>query len=577
MAKTKQEKKVDYIKLCITEAERYRQNEVGKDFPTYYDLYKGRHWKGQDITSIYNADYKPVTNYIFSLIRTSIALLTDSNPRLTALPTDRSDVVGADLIRKIIWMVWDKAKCKEKLTKVLLDSHIFGSGFWKIGWDGKDITIDVIPPEYLFVSPDATSVYDASYIFQKVSMSLSQIRRKYPKYKGELKADESLTGSDVLKRYASSSPSGNSGVNAFKDTTGAMTTVYPADDKNELIEGLGVAWVVEWMEYDHEKKDYLITVLVGDAIVDEFYGKEIFGESGVMPYVQEQNYMESNYFWGMSEVALLAPLQRDLDRLKDIVYNHIRKSTNTPWINDANSGVDVDKVTDDESIIITKNPGTEFRRDPPPPLPNDIFKAIADIKVEMDTIAGIHDVTQGRRPVGITAGVAISELQEAGQVPVRFKGRIMQEFLNQVGKIILLIVQKKYTKAKLLPIVRDMNPDIKDFDPSRIQGEADIYFDVESGLRQSRAAKFNEAVQLFTLKLLDNRAVLEATDYPEREEIMKRMGIADTIQKMMATGMVPGLENMTTSSASGEITRPDTAGMPMDSGVSAGMGMGAGV
>ena len=40
-----------------------------------------------------------------------------------------------------------------------------------------------------------------------------------------------------------------------------------------------------------------------------------------------------------------------------------------------------------------------------------------------DTISGIHDITQGRNPSGVTAAKAISALQEASQQIIRAKER----------------------------------------------------------------------------------------------------------------------------------------------------------
>src|SRR5690606_41812412 len=88
---------------------------------------------------------------------------------------------------------------------------------------------------------------------------------------------------------------------------------------------------------------------------------------------------------------------------------------NTPWIKDTNSGVKSEDLTNQEGLVITKNPGSEVRRDPPPPLPNSLFQLYLQVQRNMETISGVHDVTQGRRPTGIAAASAIAQLQEAGQ------------------------------------------------------------------------------------------------------------------------------------------------------------------
>ena len=40
-----------------------------------------------------------------------------------------------------------------------------------------------------------------------------------------------------------------------------------------------------------------------------------------------------------------------------------------------------------------------------------------------DTVSGVHDITQGRNPSGVTASRAIQQLQEASQQVIRAKER----------------------------------------------------------------------------------------------------------------------------------------------------------
>src|SRR5690606_4370639 len=124
----------------------------------------------------------------------------------------------------------------------------------------------------------------------------------------------------------------------------------------------------------------------------------------------------------MGEVEQLEPIQRVLNILESRFIDNARLMTNTVWVKSADAGISADKITNEEGAVYTiQNPRARFERLPPAPLPQHYFELYLQLQRNMETITGIHDVTQGRRPVGITAATAISLLQEAGQARIRDK------------------------------------------------------------------------------------------------------------------------------------------------------------
>ena len=80
-------------------------------------------------------------------------------------------------------------------------------------------------------------------------------------------------------------------------------------------------------------------------------------------------------------------------------------------------------------------------------------------------------------------------------------------------------------------------------------GEYDVYFDVESGFGQTRSAKVDKAMKLYSMQLTDRRGLLETIGDPDREDVMRRMAISE--------GAIQLREGM----KSGAINPNDLAGM----------------
>ena len=73
----------------------------------------------------------------------------------------------------------------------------------------------------------------------------------------------------------------------------------------------------------------------------------------------------------------------------------------------------------------------------PHTIPEYIFQFYGEMQKMIDQISGLHDVTQGRKPIGITAAKAISTLQEAAQTRIRLKERNLQVSLTQLGYLVV--------------------------------------------------------------------------------------------------------------------------------------------
>lgn len=528
-----------YLAMLVDEGERFKWEKTdARNWELYEHFWKGEHWIDAS-----PENPRPVTNFCFSTIRTSTALLTDTQPEPVARPWDREDLVGSDVMSRIFKKIWNDQGMAEGLPGVIQDAHIFGTAFIKTFFKDGEIKSAIILPEYLGFSQDTTNVRpwnnDCSYMYQKSKVSLNQIRRLFGDKAKNVKPDASITDSLIMSRI---NPASRTMTNKFTDTEGQKTTekVANASPWYAEIEGQGMAWVIEMYLFDTDKKDYRVTTFSGGEILAEKWCKEITGKAGLLPFVPFYNYKESGQFLGRSEMQLLVPLNRTYNLLDAMLLENIKDVGNTIWVTSTNSGVIADKLTNGNGMVIFTIPGTDFRRDPAPQQSPEAYRMLAESKFKIDTMSGVQDVAKGIKPTGITAGVAISELQDAAQVPIRFKGRILQVSLNHLAHNWLELVKEFYTDESVADVLKGMSDEHQAFKLSHIKTKGyDIFFDVESSLGQTRDARLNKAIQLRQLGVYDERAVLEEIQSPNREEVLKRLA-----NKQMTDAVMPLVTQM---------------------------------
>jgi len=227
----------------------------------------------------------------------------------------------------------------------------------------------------------------------------------------------------------------------------------------------------------------------------------------------------------MGEVEQLEPIQRVLNILESRFIDNARLMTNTVWVKSADAGISADKITNEEGAVYTiQNPRARFERLPPSPLPQHYFELYLQLQRNMETITGIHDVTQGRRPVGITAATAISLLQEAGQARIRDKARNLEDTIRRMGELMISRIVQFYTKDR---VVRLRGPDDQlqfvSFDPAMVDVGFDFIVEAGSSLQMNEQQRFQMAIELFRAGGIDIIGLLEATNFPGRDEIIQRM------------------------------------------------------
>lgn len=130
-------------------------------------------------------------------------------------------------------------------------------------------------------------------------------------------------------------------------------------------------------------------------------------------------------------------------------------------------------------------------------MPNYVSEKIEELKRDMETISGVHDVTQGRRPVGIQAGNAIIALQEAGQARIRTKVKLMEQGLSKLATMWYNRMQQYWKLDRWVRVSDDKgNYNFQQITEDDLQYDFDIKITAGSTMFTNKSAMLDLMIRL---------------------------------------------------------------------------------
>ncbi len=537
------------------EAKKYRST-FDKDWERWYKLYAGQHWEGP------KPDWRSdaTVNFIFSTIETILPIITDNAPQINVVPTMAHSNRNAEIIGEIVRRVWVDNDMDLELPIIMKNALKYGTSFAKVWWDPKaadglgDVAISAVDPRHMFPSPGAKNIRDAHYVVFAANVPLANILRDFPE-KGKLVKggvwEEELT----LNKNITSQRSGSGDqLGPVSNTTGTATTDFAKapDSRDGMMSRDKLVTLIELWHKDENDQTYC-TIMANGVLLK--HSPNPF-KHNKFPFIKFIDYPIPSCFWGMGEIQQLEKLQMSINHRRAQTSDILRLTASPPFVADADSGINPKAMTNRPGTIIYKNRGSEVSWLTPPQLPSALFSLQEMDKADFEAISGVHDVTQGRRPVGVEAASAITELQEAAQTRIRAKVREMEGALRNMGRLIVSLVQQFYDDERVVRIVgaHGTKPEFVTINqtdigengvPIRINdvgiGKYDIEIGVGSTLPVNRTRRADQMKELFQLGIVDRRAVLENAGMPPEvyEKIIARMEQQEAAMMAAETGGAP--------------------------------------
>ncbi len=279
-------------------------------------------------------------------------------------------------------------------------------------------------------------------------------------------------------------------------------------------------------------------ITIGDQLLVDYVKPISF-----YPILTLMNHHDRNPF-PVSDVRLVKGLQEYINKIRSLIIAHASSSTNVKLLIPRGS---VDKRNLEKEWGKAGTAVIEF--DPelgqpivagPVPLPNELYNNEREAKADIERILGIYALMQGDQGAAPQTYKGTMAMDEFGQRRIRSKKDDIEAFLNQLGRVVVQMIQWIYTEEKTIRIMQPnrspkdvhvnqmMYDDFTNAILGRINdvtvGTYDIQVVSGSTLPSNRWARFEYYKELYTLNVIDQQELLEQTDVADMEGVMERSG-----------------------------------------------------
>ena len=531
----KEDKKIGIEPIVIKVKEYYKNASDAKannvtQWKKNYQAYTGELFeRGSTNKKLGNA----IPNHVFATVETIKPIMVTNPPKNVVLPTKEDGFLKAMIIQDALDYEWDRTNLIGKVTDALTNGLICGTMVIGLFWDGKankglgNIKPVVISPFNFFIDPMAEYIDEAQYVMYATYKSLGELCKYYPDKAEELSGQAS---NDIDENLAFG-----------KDKTNAKNQIlyiecymrdYTRIEEEE--EEDGKKYKVKKPKYPNGRR----VIIAGDVLLSD--GENPYND-GKFPFVSWNCYKLPGRFWGMSEVEELITIQTEMCNLYNSLIDNAKLNGN-PWvIKDKNAGVETKSLTNTPGLVITKNPGSEVKRDAPPPMPAYIQQVIQDLKYDVQVVSGVFDAMRGERPMSVTSGVAIQALQDSSQGRVRLKIQALERMLAELGGMWLHRMQQFWELPRTvrimggayepnsMPVMVDGQPvRFTEVSKDEIDGDFDVMIKTGSTMPVNKSARLETIMRLAQtpaedgLPMIDRRTVIEYCDLDNPDDIIRR-------------------------------------------------------
>lgn len=573
-----EKKSIKLVEKLLAKSKRIK-SKTDKDWMKYYKMFRGKQWFQQRPSY----RHSEVLNMIWQTIQSQIPLMTDSRPRIQYVPKDPTDFAFAEILNEVIESDWEGQSWLYHLIECLYYSKFVGTFISATEYNAEAMggigatTYRAVDPFYFFPDPDARDVNDerCNYVVEVDFLGVDKVKAMAPEHLRDfIKADVTdFYGFDKTNikedRFRSPVDQQIHFEERSTDQIGEndlcmLITCYIKD--NEVIEE---ACESEPDENGNTKTEYVQRkkypkgrkiVIAGKVLLHDMENPY---EDGEFPYERGVNYVDPGSFWGISEVEPIEGPQQTFNKIVSFSLDVLTLMGNPIWIISDDSDVDPHTLENRPGGVIEKTPGSEVQRVEGVQLQPFVMQMMDRYKGWIDDLSGNNEVSRGVADQ-VTAASAISALQEAARTRIRQQSRLIDLYLQPVGRHYLSRVLQFYSAPRVFRVTNDDGSfryfkfHIEDHfdeqgDPigegkkavivrykqdsatlkfgedaaSRreipLLAQMDVKVSTGTSLPFAKAELKRELFDLFDRGIIDDKEVLLRSDYPNAEAVLKRM------------------------------------------------------
>lgn len=452
-----------------------QSEETGK-MQKYIDYLIGKQWSGRQPT--YKS--KPVDNRIWRLFWELVSLLTDIRPIFDYRATNPELKKQSKILNQTTRSWWLWADADQTLAHIVIYG-LFGIGYGKLDWnkslrngEGDFDLIACGPNDVLLLKPKS-KLQEAQCLIYQTVQPLGWFRTNYP-LRGEL-VQPSEEFSTYTKKPGSPShvaqfifdklsPAmkrkiGTPGTTQNSAAPMALYREFWLHDATRNTSNADVQMGPPGKKWSYIVKPKELLYPRGRLIVmggdDEH---PVILEDGPNPWLHGEYPFAALRFnsvpwqWaGYSELRNWIPLQDIVNLLLAGVLNVLKKIVNPSLIYPRNAfdeatSADIDPSMPGLKLSWNQQAGSAPQYGPTPTLPPIVLSVLQQVGRELEITSGVAAVNQALTKKQVPGEGTLEKIQASQQTPVRMKGRALEVFLRDLGKMQPYNMLQMYDKKR---------------------------------------------------------------------------------------------------------------------------------
>lgn len=419
-----------------------------------------KYWEGDFELPEDETDPAPNTNITNSNIEGKTALLCDQNLAIQVDPREPGDRFFCDKVRVLADFIKERNRMYRKIEVHERRREMTGTGIFKVIWnfdklDGQGLPdIEPLHPSRLFIDPAITDVYNiqnAQYIIEASNRSIYSASLEY----GEDVADAIMPNLD---------PVSNVIVNNEEEQYVHLLiwTKYKESKDSEvqlrLIEMSGCGVILS----DTKKK-------LKERKEKQKEDLKLFPNSNY-PYFLTPDMYRENTIWGKASAELILPISDQIDEIDDNILRNARLTGNPMALVGNNSGIDVDKITNEPGQVIPTNDVNAYKWLTPPSIPNYITNKRSELmNNDRQVVTRFTDQQIGKSQSGVDTATESMALQNSGNSMIEHKKGLLQETLSEVFEYAIELALLNWDSTMVFRITGENGEnDFTEFNPEKL-------------------------------------------------------------------------------------------------------------
>jgi hypothetical protein len=215
------------------------------------------------------------------------------------------------------------------------------------------------------------------------------------------------------------------------------------------------------------------------------------------PVVHLQDVEMPGRYHAASTLESVVNLNREYNEINGHIKEHHNLFVRGKWLVPKGSGIRKGSITTQPGEVITHNPGFPPTQMDLKPLPGAVYGERERVLNDYELVGGIHRVSQGAPPPGVTAGVAFLQLQEADDTDMGPFLSMLEESIAALASAILQIIKERYNDERLVMVSgKGKKFQVRAFRGADLAGAVDVVPIAESSFPWSKTARQSMLISL---------------------------------------------------------------------------------